>query len=200
MESGLGMIFHLIVIVVLLLAVWHGWRRGVAKQLASLLGLAFGFVAARIFYTQAADMLDPMVPAAEKFAPEPFGSWMREYTGYIVGASVIFIVVYILISLLGSVLANALRVIHTGALNSLLGAVFCFGKWVLLLSIGLNLILVVNPDGTLMKSYTDGDGNVVELVMKVSPEVLGIPGPDEVKYRQQMQEARELDFQTQSQH
>lgn len=187
------MAYHIILIIVLLAAIFYGWQRGMARQLASLLGLAFGFVAARLFCVTAADMLDPMIPPADTFAPHPFGTPLREYTAYTIGAAVVFIIVYILFRILGGILTGVLRFIHTGAVNSILGAAFSFLKWVLLMSIAFNLWLVANPHCELMKYYRDGDGNIVELVMEAAPAMLGTPSPDELAHCQQMQEAQKME-------
>ncbi|MCM1319970.1 MAG: CvpA family protein [Muribaculaceae bacterium] len=187
------MIYHLILIIVLVAAIFRGWKRGMAKQLAPLLGLAFGFVAARIFCEQAAEMLDPVIPAADTFAPAPFGEPMRHYTACMIGASLIFAVVYIVFRLLGIVLSRALNILHTGAINSIMGAAFCLAKWVLIMSILFNLWLIIRPNCDLRKFCSYGDGNLVELVMEVAPAMLGTESPSDLEHYHQMEEAHKLD-------
>lgn len=187
------MVYQIILIVVLLAAIFRGWKRGLAKQLASLLGLAFGFVCARLFYEPAADLLDPLIPAADTFAPAPFGEPMRRYTSYMVGASAVFILVYIVFKLMGRVLGTALEILHTGAINSILGAAFCLAKWVLMMSIIFNLWLILRPNCQLREFCTYGDGNLVELVMEVAPAMLGTESPSDLEHYHQMEEAHKLD-------
>lgn len=187
------MFYQLILIAVLLVAIFHGWRRGMAKQLASLLGLAFGFVCARLFYEPAADMLDPLIPAADSFAPDPFGEPMRRYTAYMVGASLVFALVYMVFRLMGGVLAKALNILHTGAINSIMGAAFNLAKWVLIMSIIFNLWLIIRPNCELRKFCDYGDGNLVELVMNAAPMMLGTESPSDLEHYHQMEEAHKLD-------
>lgn len=187
------MIYPLILIGVLLLAIIYGWHRGMVRQMASLLGVAFGFVAARLFYEQAAELLSPLIPPAEKFAPEPFGTPMRMYASYLVGAVAVFTAVFIVLRLLSGLLVSAMQLIHTGAINAMLGAAFCFCKWVIIMSIAFNLWLVIRPDCGLLKYCTDGDGNVVELVMDVAPALFGTDSPTELDRYRRLQEAQHLE-------
>lgn len=188
------MIYQLILITALLAAIVYGWRRGMAKQIAPLLGVAFGFVSARLFYEQAAEMLDPLIPASETFAPHPFGEPMRKYTAYMVGAATVFAVVFLVFRLLGGVLTRAMNVIHTGAIDSILGAAFSCLKWVLIMSIIFNLWLILRPDCELRRYCSDGDGNIVELVMDVAPAMLGTESPSDLEHYHQMEEAHKLDY------
>lgn len=186
------MIYPLILIAVLLLAIWRGWRRGMVRQLASLLGLAFGFVAARMFYVQAAGLMDPFFPGPERFAEAPFGEPLRYYTLYMVSATAVFMVAYALLRLLGTVLESAMQLIDTGAINSILGAGFSFCKWVVVMSVAFNLWLVVKPDCGLLRYCNDGDGNVVELVMCVAPALFGTESPAELEHYNCLRRARQL--------
>lgn len=187
------MIYPLLLIIVLILALWRGWRKGFTYQLASLLGLAFGFVAARLLGDSMSEMLEPLIPAPESFAPEPFGTPLRNYTEHTAGASAVFVLVYIGFRMLGTVLNSAMQLLHTGAINSIAGAALNFGKWVLIMSVIFNLWLIIKPDCGLLKYYNDGDGNVVELVMEAAPALFGIPGPDELEHIRRMRQARAIE-------
>lgn len=186
------MIYPLILIAVLILAIWRGWEKGMVYQLASLLGLAFGFVAARLFYEQMAEVIDPWFPGPESFAEEPFGEPLRRYTLYMVSASVVFAIVYAAFKLIGGVLTSAMQLIHTGAINSIIGAGFSFVKWTVIMSVVFNLWLVIKPDCGLMKYCNDGDGNVVELVMSVAPALFGTESPDELEHYHRLQKAKQM--------
>lgn len=187
------MIYPLIIIILLTFAAWRGWERGMLNQIASLLGLAFGFVTARLFYEPMSEVIDPMFPGPETFADEPFGTPLRRYTLYIVSASAVFIITYMVFTLIGSVLSRAMQLIHTGAVNSILGAALCFCKWLVLLSIILNLMLVAKPEGALAKYCNDGDGNVVELVMNVAPALFNTESPAELNHYKRLQQAKQLE-------
>ncbi len=179
------MIFPLIIIVVLVLAAWRGWRRGLLHQLAALLGLAFGIVFARLFCGDVATWLADTFPSLGNCV-------LPEYTYSAVAVALIYGVVYMLFSLLATVLNSALSVLCLGAINSLGGAVFSMLKWVVLLSVVYNVLLSIWPDSKLADYCDDGDGNVVELVMAVAPALFGTESPDDLEHRRQQEEAKTI--------
>lgn len=163
------------------------------NQLASLLGLAFGFVAARLLYDSMSQLIDPLFPGPEHFAEEPFGTPLRRYTLYTVSASLVFISTFMLFRLIGSVLSRAMQIIHTGAVNSILGAGFNFCKWLVMLSVIFNLLLAIKPDSALAKYCNDGDGNIVELVMDVAPALFNTESPADLNHYKRLQQAKQIE-------
>lgn len=177
--------FPLIIIVVLILAAWRGWYRGLLHQLASLMGLAFGIVFSRIFCADVSAWLVEHCPhLGEGIFPE--------YTYSMISVALVFGAVYLLFSLLATVLNSALSILHLGALNSIAGAVFSILKWVLMISVALNLWLSINPDSKLADYCDDGDGNIVELVMAVAPALTGTESPDDLEHRRRQEEAKTI--------
>lgn len=179
--------YPLIIILVLALAVWRGWSRGLLHQLATLLGLAFGIVFVRIFGSDVSLWLQETCPQLGRGV-------FPEYTYSMVAAAIVFGVVYMLFSLLATVLNSALCIFRLGALNSIAGAAFSLMKWVVALSVILNLWLGLSPDSRLADYCDDGDGNVVELVMAVSPALFGTESPDDLEHRRQQEEAKTISF------
>lgn len=186
------MIYPLILILVLLLAVWRGWRKGMIYQVASLLGLGFGIVAARMFADAAMPVAEIFIPA-EKSEDSADSILMRDYLTATLAAALVFSFVYLAFRLFAGLLNSALKLLHMGAVNSILGAAFNLCKWVLIMSIVLNLWLGLNPDSGLLKPCTDGDGNIVELVMGVAPAMLDTESPEELEYAIRIEQARQLE-------
>lgn len=187
------MIYSLFIILILLFALYIGWQKGMVNQIASLLGLAFGFVAARLLYEPMSTLIDPIFPEPEQFAQEPFGTLLRRYTLYMTSAIVVFVVVYLLFKLFGSVITSALQYIHTGAINSILGSGFSFIKWTLLTSILLNVWIIFKPESELAAHCNDGDGNIVELIVSVAPALFGTEGPADLEHYHRLQQAKQME-------
>ena len=175
------MVYPVVVILCLLWGGWRGWRRGFVYQLASVLAVAFGIVAARLLGPGATEWLEGYFPHSD--------SPIAAYTYTVLGAGVAFVVVYALISLLAIILRGIMKVIHLGALNSIAGAALGIAKWVVLLSVILNVILALKPSSKLADYCDDDDGNIVELVMDAAPALMGIDGPDELEHQRRMEEA-----------
>lgn len=186
------MIYPLMFIAVLVYAVWRGWNKGMIHQVASLLGLSFGFVAARLFVDHIAGLIDPHFPSPDHFGAEPFGGMMRGYTLSLASAALVFTAVYWVFRLLGLVLESAMQLIHTGAVNSIIGAAFCACKWTVILSVVFNLWLAFKPDCGLLKYCDAGDGNVVELVMQVAPALFGTESPDDLEHYRRLEQGKQL--------
>lgn len=186
------MIYSIVLILILMMAVWNGWRKGMVYQIASLLGLGFGIVAARIFSDSLAPHVESWLPVAADSAT-PGMTPVREYMVELVSASVIFAGVYLAFRIFAGLLNSALQLLHMGAINSIVGAAFCFCKWVLLMSIALNLWMGINPKSGLLKPCTDGDGNIIELVMAVAPALLNTISPDELEHSIRVEQARSLE-------
>jgi len=179
------MVYMLILIAVLVYAVWRGWRTGLIHQLAGVLGMAFGIVAARMFYTQVGEWL--------------LGEWPRlgdgfahEYKVRILSAALIFAAVYMAFSLMAAVLRSALSLLHAGALNAIAGAAVSLMKWVVVMSVMYNVLLALSPEGDLAGFCDDGDGNLVELVMSVAPALMDTGCPDDLEHERKLEEAKTI--------
>ena len=85
-----------------------------------------------------------------------------------------------------------MQLIHTGAVNSIIGAAFCACKWTVILSVVFNLWLAFKPDCGLLKYCDAGDGNVVELVMQVAPALFGTESPDDLEHYRRLEQGKQL--------
>jgi uncharacterized membrane protein required for colicin V production len=169
-------------------ALWgliSGWRKGLAGQTGSLLGLAFGIVGARLILPD--------------FAPV-VGSWFSHISdlpdpAYLVGAVGALIIVggfYLLFLLVGLVINKILKMIAIKGIDSIFGSIFGLVKWLMLLSLCYNAILSLDQKGTLFDLCDAGDGNPVEVTMMIAPAVVGYDSPADLIHLNQLKEAKSI--------
>lgn len=174
-----------LVLLVALLSLAFGFRRGITKQLASLLGVAFGAVTARVLtpdWWASFHWVDP-------FAPDPM---FADYAANLVCASTVYFVVFWLFCLLSKILNGALSVFETGIFNRILGAVFMLIKNLLWVSMFLNFLICFKPDSGLLRYERASDGNLVSAVMELCPAFLGCYGAEDFAHFHQLKEAKSI--------
>lgn len=179
------MIFHIILIIVCVVGIFFGYRKGLIHQLASLLGLIFGIVGCQLFHEQVDEFL-------RDFLPGLGNSIESEYTYSILASAVIFLSIYLLFLLLGGILRSAMQMIHLGAIDSVAGAVAGAFRYLLILSIVYNLILAISPNSQLLKICNHNDGNIVEVVMSMAPALLNSESFNDLALKIQLEEAKKI--------
>lgn len=184
MASGFYMI---LAIAVALAAIIYGFWRGLSGQLASLLGFAFGIVAARIFTPEFHFYFKDFVSV---FVEEPY----EELAANAFCASAIYIATFLLFNLFSPILRGALSVFDVGILNRIAGALFSLTAALLLVSIFFTLLLCVNPDCGLLNYEKSDDGNLAAAIMDMTPAFLGCQGADELAHLVQLQQAATISY------
>lgn len=162
-----------------------GFRRGMAGQVCSLLGMAFGIVCARALMEDAEEVLRMLFP----FLTGHVGSGFIYST---LAAGGVYVIVYVLFTTLTRTLRNVLRMFHVGILDSMAGAFFGALKYLVVLSIVFNCIVCVNPGSVLVKSSSDSDGNLLGGVMAIAPGILGSLSCSDFALLLQLHEARKI--------
>lgn len=160
-----------IIIILLAVSLFLGFKKGLLKQLGSLAGVIIGIVAARLFTSSLSQWLaekgyfDYLVSAA----PEMF----REYVNSTIAALILFIGGYFLTRLIVSLLNFTLGVFPLNFINRCTGAVFTVFINFLILSLILNFIQVFKSDGSIIGKPGLYDGKVAEWVMNLAPATFG---------------------------
>lgn len=180
-----GILYHVIVLAVALIAVARGFRNGLTRQVSGVLGFAFGVVSTRVLSPEFEHMLRNALSWIEN-------GYRSEYIYSIVSCGIIYLTVSLLFRRLTGALRNAMEVFDIGILDSLTGAVFCVLEYLMIVSIALNLIICVNPESTLMHYAKASDGNIVEGVAKLSPALLGSESVDDLAHIIQLHEASRI--------
>lgn len=177
--------YHLLVIVVALLAVVRGYRRGLTGQVTSVLGLAFGVVCTHIFLPGVSDFMEIIVGRSH-YAEG--GAFLTEN----LAALVIYCGVYLLFRSITGIVRRAAGMLGTSLLDSIIGALFCMFNYLLVLSVMLNVIVGYNPQSSLMHDGRSDDGNLINLVLCIGPATLGSESFSEFAHRMQLRDAKRI--------
>lgn len=171
-----------LVLIVAVLGLTFGFRRGFTGQISYLLGCGFGIVCARVFTPRYTSDFESWI---KSFYDSPF----TELIANLACASCIYLFVFVFFFLTTKILRGALSIIEVGIFNRMLGAFFSLFCWLILLSIILNLTLFCNPESGLLKYEKSDDGNMVSAVMAIAPSFLGCCGADDFAHKVQLQKA-----------
>ncbi len=114
----------------LVLAVWQGWRQGVITQILGLAALGLGIVMAWRW-------------------GGTIGGWMGldEATARVVGFVVVLVVVVLAVWLIGRVTRGLFRIVGLGAFDNVLGVVFSALKMALFVGLFMMVIDFFDPEG-----------------------------------------------------
>lgn len=117
----------------------YGFSRGIIKELGSLCSILLGIIACRLFGDHATTI------AAGILGVDPQANPISHYAASMVGNAGLFCAVWLAVFVIARLLHGAIHAIHLGFIDSLLGAAFCAAKWLLVLSLILNLIYIMAP-------------------------------------------------------
>lgn len=179
--------YSIIIILVALYSLARGFRYGITRQLASLLGLAFGAVTARVLTPQFNSYFLWSVNFSQ--APE-----FADFTVNLVSCVVIYSLVYIMFSLLSPILRFIFKNFEVGILNRIVGAFFSLFKNLLWVSIVLNLLLCYSSNSGLLYYERSNDGNLVGAVMGLTSVALGCYSAEDFAIFHQLKEAKTISY------
>ena len=129
-------VIDIIILILVLAGAIVGFRKGFIKQLASLVGLVVGLLAAKALYGVVGDQLIGTV------------------TSNTLAFFLIWIVVPIVFTLVASLLTKALEIICLGWINRLLGAALGAVKWLLFISLAICAIEFIDSDNKIIEKNT----------------------------------------------
>ena len=177
--------YHIIIIAVALVGLWMGWRAGFTGQVPSVLGLSFGAVSAHIFGPQVREAVTTRYP---DLVHMPGG----EFACCFISGAIVFTAVFTLCVLLTGILGRIASDYGGGIADSLFGAIFGALKYLVFLSILLNLQACLDPGASSLRSADSDDGNVVASVMRLAPALMSEMGLDDYLFILQMRHARSI--------
>ncbi|MFV0419573.1 MAG: CvpA family protein [Dysgonomonas sp.] len=151
--------FDLIVVILIVLTLIKGFFSGLIMQVATLAGIILG----AIFAGKLAAIIAPRLITLVDGSPHIIGP-----LSYIVAFAAILVALFFVGKLIES-FADALKMT---ALNRLAGALFCTAKWIVLLSIVLNLLIEFDQNKNIIKEDVREESYTYPFVSEVAKTVI----------------------------
>lgn len=124
----------IVIILLLLVAVWQGWRQGVVTQILGLAALALGI------------FLGCKYGGA-------IGEWfgLEDVMARVVGFVVVLVAVIVAVVLIGRTTRGLFHIVGLGVFDNLLGAAFSAFKMALFVGLVMLLLEVCDPEGKVVR-------------------------------------------------
>ncbi|MDU1891905.1 MAG: CvpA family protein [Dysgonomonas sp.] len=151
--------FDLVILVIVLVTAIRGYISGLIMQLASLVGIVLG----AIFAGKLSEIVAPKLISLTDIPSHILGP-----VSYIIS----FLIILIIIILLGRALQSFIEVIKINTLNRLAGAIFCCAKWLVIISILLNLLAEFDQSKQIIKEDIRENSLTYPLVSEIAQIVI----------------------------
>lgn len=144
-----------------------GYIQGMISQVTTLCAVVIGIVACNVAGAWAVEVFKSLVPGSAEWSGDGL-------TVSVVAHIVLFVVVFLAVLIAGHVIKGAVKTLHLGFIDKLLGSVVCVAKYLLAMSIVLNLWLAVSPGSEIFSTQHAADNVPFEIVLDAAPAVLGM--------------------------
>lgn len=169
-----------ILLLILLGALVIGWRKGLVRQLASLVSWVVGIAVCLFFGDEITRIFLALNPDA--------ASWpLASITVKAVSLSLFFLLVTLTLRVVSYVTRKVIRAANLGCLDRVGGAALFLFKWLMAVSIVLNLLYAYNPDASTFGTRHALGNKPYEFTLDLMPRVLGadrMPSDSLLLYRQ----------------
>lgn len=149
----------IVILLILLFGFIHGMMKGFVMELAGFIGIIFSIYVARFKSGVAISLLESLLGVGTEISP-------------VVAYGLTFIASMTLFHFVAVLVNKFLNIISLGWLNRLLGGVFSLAKYVLIVSIFVNLFELINERLNIVKSDWAAERAVYNRVKKVAPKIL----------------------------
>lgn len=146
--------FDIIVLIVALYSIFKGYRSGFIKQLASLAGL----VACVLLSGKLSTILLP-------YFQDKIPGYFVEPATFIAA----FLLIFAAFKLIGHMLQSILESIKIGAINKFAGAILSLAKWMILISVIINLAEKLDSKHTLIPDDLATSSKSYRYVQPIAP-------------------------------
>lgn len=144
----------IVILLPLVYGLIRGLMRGVVKEIFAILGIVLGVVVARLFTGSTTIWLQQVIAWDE--------SLIRP-----IAAFVLFMTVAIVCSLLARLLTRLFKMISLGWANRLIGAIFGFAKWLLIVSVIITCLDVLDNSLHFLQPAVKQQSLLYEPVLRV---------------------------------
>ncbi len=158
-----------IILLIVVAGLVLGYIKGLVSQISTLCGLILGLIACNLWGDWATEVLLKVVPEASSW-PAP------EYTTSAIACIVLFLIVFLGIKVVGAMFKSAVHSMHLGIVDRALGSFFCVFKYMLLLSIVLNVWYLFDSENEMFGKRHALDNVPFELTMQLAPSLFGVDG------------------------
>lgn len=156
-------LIDIVILIIAILGLILGYTKGFVGQLSTICGIVAGIVVCNMFGDWATRILVEIVPES--------ASWpMPEYTTSAIANIVLFLIVFLSIKLVGMMCRSVLKTLHLNLLDRLAGSLLCAFKYLLVVSIVLNVAFVFFPSAA---SLANSSNALTRWTMSLTPTVLG---------------------------
>ena len=176
-------IYQVLIFVIAAVGLFRGFRLGLCVQLPGVIGMAFAIIAARILAPAFDYYIGDVLPLCRS-------EFLEEYYYSNIAAGIVYLIVFMVMSGLTSFLKIGLSKLPATLLNSIGGMMFCCLKYLMLISVLLNLMLCCHDERSLIRSARSDDGNITYEVMLLAPALLGSETVTELNHKLQLEEAK----------
>lgn len=152
----------IVILLVIVAGIVRGAMRGVIKQITSVAAFICAIIITHLFGNAATEILNAIVPELSKMSG---GAVASSFIAHIV----LFGLVYLSISLLGSTIKALAKTIMLGGADKILGAIFCSLKYLLILSAILNLWHFIYPTSEVFTSSALIGGRLLTFTLDLAP-------------------------------
>lgn len=156
----------IMIILLVVLGIIIGWMKGFVSQISSICGIVLGLVACNLFGGWATDVLKLLIPESCNW---PAADVTVSATAHIV----LFVVVFLSVLLAGTLIKSIVNSLHLGVIDKVGGAAFCSFKYLLYLSILLNLWYLISPHSDTFTTPHAMNNKPFEVVIDMAPFTLG---------------------------
>jgi len=154
----------LLIVVLAAFGAFTGYRKGLLSGIGSAAGLLIGIIVCRL----AGDAFYSMMAAGHP-------SWAESpYAGRVMAEIILFAIVYAATVIAAGFAKSIIHSLCLGGFDRIGGAAFGALKYLLLLSIVLNLIYVIDPAASIFHSSDLLGGLCLKAVMRLGPWIWGL--------------------------
>ncbi len=155
----------IIIILVICVAAITGFTKGAIRQIGSTAGVVAGFIAARLFGAQVGLILRTTNPEGAELPPV-----VQE----IMGCIIVFLAVWIAVFIIVRLVRGIIKVIGLSFLDRLGGALLMVLKWLLGISVVMNIWYFFAPESSVFSSSAIFGGSILRFIMNLFPWLMGL--------------------------
>lgn len=156
-----------LIILLFMAGVVIGYMKGMLSQISAICGVVAGLIVCNLFGGVATDILKLLIPESANW---PAASVTASAVAHIV----LFVLVFLSVLLAGNALRSVFKHMHLGAIDKVGGMALCVFRYLLYLSILLNLWHFISPHSSTFTTRHMMNNVPFEIVLDMAPFTFGM--------------------------